>query len=265
MNRSITMNRVGMFATCFVALAVVGMSCGTASADLIASWNFNDLVASTGSGATQTPPSNQGQTSYAPATGMGTLNLTGWQVDNVGDVWGITNFGGTLTNAVGVTPAGQALALQGGIISGSTNVVNNGAMMILSFNLLNHVDPILSFASQRTSTGFGPSTGPNSVSYSTDNSTYTPFATYSPVSSFTSPNGLHTFDFTAINALDHASTVYLKLTFNGATNGSGNNRLDNIQLNATSSPIPLPAAAFVFVGVAGAAGVARRRFKSLLS
>lgn len=250
-------------ASIVVVALVIGTNCEWANAALVAEWNFNNLVASTGAGAAQTPPSNQGQTAYSPSTGSGSLNLVGWTVDNVGAEWGITNFGGTTTNALGLTPAGQALALQGGVAA--PTVVNNGATLVLQFNLYNYIDPILTFASQRTATGFGPSSTPNAVSYSTDNSTYTPFSTYSPVTSFASPNGLHTFDFSSVAALDHATTAYIKLTFNGATNVAGNNRLDNIQLNATSAPIPLPPAAFVFMGVAAAAGAARRRILGLMA
>jgi hypothetical protein len=41
-----------------------------------------------------------------------------------------------------------------------------------------------------------------------------------------------------ITALDGAATAYLRITFNGASGASGNVRLDNIQLNATSSATP---------------------------
>jgi hypothetical protein len=232
---------------------------------LIAEWNFNDLTAGSGNATTGTPPSNQGQTSYAPSNGAGSLDLEGWTVNtpvagNPGTP-GITNFGGTTTNAYGGAGAGQALALQGGA-TGVTGVQNNGAMLILGFDLSGFVAPILTFASQGTGTGFVN----NQVSYSTDGVAYTSFSTYSPVANFADPNGLHTFDFSAIEALEFASSVFLKIAFLGASSVTGNNRIDNIQLNATAaSPVPLPGSGLVFSIGLIAVGMARRRIKAALA
>lgn len=102
---------------------------------------------------------------------------------------------------------GQALAIQGGALETSTPVQNNGATIVLQFNLSLFADPILTFASQRTSTGFGPTATPNVVAYSTDGASYTTLTTYSPPSSF----GLLTFDFAPIDSLDGAATAFLRL------------------------------------------------------
>lgn len=227
-----------------------------ANADLVAGWTFNNLTPGP-------PPSNANQTSYSPTTGAGTLTLSGW---TSAATTGITNFTGTTTNTFGGAVAGQALALQGGITGGT--VTNNGALLTLGFDLSGFINPILSFATQRTATGFGPAATPNTVSYSTDGVTYTSFATYSPVTSFTAPNGLQTFDFSAIDALDFDSSIFIQIAFFGATNISGNNRIDNIQLNATAatppSPVPVPGSAIVFMLGTVAVGAARKKIKAAL-
>ncbi len=211
---------------------------------LIAVWNFNDLSNPGGT----SEPSNANQTSYAPSSGSGSLTLAGW-TSRAGSTspQGISNFGGTTANAAGGDPAGQALALQGGTTG---TVVNNGATLTMLFNLVGYQDPILTFATQRTSTGF---TG-NQLSYSTDGTTFTSFgSTYAPPSSF----GIATFDLSSENSLDNQSDVYLRITFNGATSLSGNNRLDNIQLNVTAVPEPTDYALLVFGALFGAVQLVR--------
>ena len=54
-----------------------------------------------------------------------------------------------------------------------------------------------------------------------------------------------------LSALDGAATAFLRVTFDGATSSTGNNRLDNIQFNA----IPAPGA----IALLGLAGLAARR------
>lgn len=208
------------------SLAVVAAMTQVTHADLIAAWNFNDLS------TVSSVPSNANQTSYLPSLGSGSLTLSGW-TSRAGATapHGISNFGGTGLNAVGSDPAGQALALQAGTTSG---MPNNGAQATFQFNLLGYLDPIISFATQRTATGFNS----DQLAYSTDGISFTPFGLpYNAATSF----AVQTFDLSTVNALDNAATVYLRITFSGATSSSGNNRLDNIQMNATPTPAPEPA------------------------
>jgi hypothetical protein len=144
----------------------------------------------------------------------------------------IVYFAGTTINAVGSDPAGQALALQGG-----TANINNGRNITLQFNLSQYSDPILTFATQRTTTGFNN----NVIEWSTDGTTFSSAGIsgtnpYNPGTSFT----LQTFDFSNVNNLDNAATAFFRITFNGATTAAGNNRIDNIQLNATLNSTPVP-------------------------
>ena len=223
------------------------LSAGSAPAALLALWNFNTLSTTGGL------PSNANQTSYSASTGTGTLTLVGW-TSRAGTAapHGISNFSGSPTNANLGDPNGQALALQGG----TTAITNNGASAVFSFSMSGFENAILTYATQGTATGFTS----NQVAWSTDGISYTNFgAAYAPVSSYSaSPNGLQTFDFSAINTLDGAATAFVRITFSGATSTSGNNRLDNIQLNATAVPEPSAAAALALSGLALASRRRRR-------
>lgn len=212
-----------------ILLALLGSAAASHGA-LVAYWNFNGLSNSTNNG-----------TAYAPTSGTGSLDLAGW---NTTATSGITSFGGTTANAISPDPAGQSLALQGGPTGGT--VSNNGGTMVLGLNLTDLDNPVLTIATQRTGTGFNS----NQVAYSTDGTNYTNFeAAYLPASTF----GLQSFDFSAVNGLDGDSSVFIKITFSGATGITGNNRIDNIQVNA----IPEPAAALL--GSLGLLSLLRRR------
>jgi endonuclease I len=191
---------------------LAAMTISLAFGDTVAYWNFNSLTNGTNNGA-----------SYVANTGSGTLSLTGW---NTTSTTGITAFAGTTTNALNSDPAGLALALQGG----TTAVNNNGASMVISFSMSGKINPILTFATQRTNTGFNS----NQLAYSTDNTSYTNFgATYNPPSVFGTT--VQSFDLSSIDALDGAATVYLKITLSGASSTGGNNRIDNILVSAPAS------------------------------
>ncbi|MBD2629847.1 PFE-CTERM domain-containing protein [Trichormus variabilis] len=144
----------------------------------------------------------------------------------------ITYFGGTTINVVGSAPAGNALSLQ----AGASNI-NNSKNITLQFNLSQYSDPILTFATQKTSTGFNS----DLVEWSINGTTFSTVGIsgtnpYNPATSF----ALQTFDFSNVNAIDSASTALFRITFNGATSSAGNNRIDNIQLNATLNATPVP-------------------------
>lgn len=220
MNRSIASTRPFLLISA-LALSISIASHNDVQAINIGYWNFNTL--------TPSPLNNANQLVYTPTSGAdstATLTLGGINSSATG---GITNFAGTTINAVGSDPAGQALAIQGNSTGSGVTVTNNGGTLTLLLNLTGYVDPILTFATRDTATGFSN----NQVSYSTDGTNFTNFgAAYNPTTTF----ALQTFDFSSVNALDGASSASFRITFDGATDGSGNNRLDNIQLNATAVP-----------------------------
>jgi hypothetical protein len=197
------------FAAVVLILLGVGLfPSSQASADLIAYWNFNALVNNTNNGNI-----------YGADTGSGVIFLDGW------DSEGPNAKAGTTINALGGDPAGQALGLE--------SDANNGASMVFFFNMAGLIDPILTFAERRNEFGFDSI----QASWSTDGVTFTDFG--SPFVSPTGVFGLRVLDFSSINALDGALNAFIKLTFDGATERFGKNRIDNPQINA-STAIPEP-------------------------
>ena len=74
---------------------------------------------------------------------------------------------------------------------------------ILNFTLSSYFDPILTFATQKTATGFSA----NQIAWSTDGTNYTDFGLpYNPAASF----ALQTVDLSTINDLDGASSALLE-------------------------------------------------------
>jgi len=132
----------------------------------------------------------------------------------------LSSFGGTTLNDPRPTPiANNAIAL--------ANNSANGKSIVLKFSMSGYENPILTFATRGTSTGFNT----HQWAWSTDNVSYTNFGTNTVNN--TSTFLLRTLDLGAIDALDQAVEVYIRLTVSGATSATGNNRLDNIVLDAT--------------------------------
>ncbi|MFT3685836.1 MAG: MYXO-CTERM sorting domain-containing protein [Phycisphaerales bacterium] len=224
-----------------IAIAAIASAAlaGAAQADLVAYWNFNSLTTAINNGTT-----------YAASSGNGSIALTVPANDNAGTNQGIAAFAGSTINVLNGDAGGQALAIQGGATDPSSDpVTNNGSTLVMSFSMTGLVDPILSYATRGTSTGFDNV----QLAWSTDGVNYTNFgAAYSgrPTSFF-----LVTYDLSSIDALDGVASAYLRLTFNGATSVAGNNRLDNFQINATT---PTPGAA-ALLGLGALAAGRRRR------
>jgi hypothetical protein len=181
---------------------------------------------------------------------LGTLNSTSPDVQDASVTSaGLTtnvaaaNFGtfaGTTVNRLDASyVSGGALALQNG-----TNGANNGKYV--QFGIVSTTSAFsglsLSFASQRTGTGFNS----NQLSYSTDGVNFTNFGSaYTPASSFAvaGANVVQSFDLSGVSALSGVSTVYLRITFSGGTTSSaaGNNRIDNLIVSGNVQAVPEPA------------------------
>lgn len=238
--------------TC-VALAILAGAAvaNTASADLLAYWNFN---ASTPAAA----PGTLGVlTSTAVNAGAGTLSIGGGLVYNANfnstPNGQVGTFAGNVLNAVGADGSGGALSVVGSIGNSTGNSVDaNGGWVQFAISTSGYSNLVMTFAGRGTSTGFGSvNSAFNTVQTSTDGVNFSSFTTYeSRQTSFQ----LYTFNFGA--GLNNQSTVYVRLLLDGATSGNGNNRIDNVQFNATAIPAP---GALALVGLGGLVAARRRR------
>jgi hypothetical protein len=229
----------------FSLVAVVGL-CSPSNAATIAYWNFN-------SGSNATSGTFAASTLNVTA-GSGTLT-----VNNVAPANQVV-FGGTVSNLLSPDPDGTgrgvALALQGGASN-----ANNGGYLEFALNMSGYTDLQMSYAAQRTSTGFTS----NAISYSVDNGPFQPVTTITGLeSSFGTttavPASIETANFSSFTDINGSSNVRVRLTVDGATAETGNNRFDNVLFEATAVTVPEPASALL-LGLAGMAvtGLVRRR------
>ncbi|MFZ4776526.1 MAG: PEP-CTERM sorting domain-containing protein, partial [Terrimicrobiaceae bacterium] len=165
---------------------------------------------------------------YAANFGAGTIFLDG---TNGSSTWTslatnpqVTAFTGTAVNTSGTSlsttttsPAALALA----------NSSANGFNIVFTFSMAGKTDLTVSYATQKSGTGFNS----NQWAYSTDGSSWTNFgSTIVPAASYA------VVTLPTVTALDGDSSVFLRYTVSGASAAAGNNRLDNIQLNAVPEP-----------------------------
>jgi hypothetical protein len=195
---------------------------GGGSSGLIAGWDFQ----TTTTGGTIITASPNSPLSYTANFGTGTIYLDG---SNGSSSWTslvsnpeVTGFTGTAVNAgtgfsnVTTSPACLALA----------NSTANGKKVVFKFSMSGRKDLVVSYATQRSGTGFTThlwETSPDGSNWTTAETktiTATSFAATT---------------LTIITSLDNASNAYLRLTVTGGTTTTGNNRLDNIQLNANAA------------------------------
>ncbi|MBK6347770.1 MAG: chitobiase/beta-hexosaminidase C-terminal domain-containing protein [Bacteroidales bacterium] len=133
----------------------------------------------------------------------------------------LTAFTGTVLNDPRTTQiSGLAIAL--------ANNSANGKSVVFKFSMAGYIDPVMSFATRGTSTGFST----HQWAWSTDGSNFTNFGTNT--ANTTTTFLARSLDMSAINELDQAADVYLRLTLTGATSTTGNSRIDNLVINATA-------------------------------
>ena len=222
-----------------VTIVSLGWAVAQSSAQtLIAGWDFQ----TTSNGGTAAVASATGTPSplvYLANFGSGTLYLDG---TNGSSAWTtgvsnpqVTSFGGTTLNTAGTsfstsTSGAAALAL--------ANSSANGQFIVFSFSMAGHTDLSISYATQRTATGFSAQTW----DYSLDGSTWVTFDTITDI-----PTSFAVVTLSTISALAGDSSVFVRASFDGATAAAGNNRIDNIQFNA----VPEPTSTAMLVGGVG--------------
>lgn len=223
-----------------------------ARGDVVAYWNFNSYTTGSTLGRLD---------SIAPAQGAGTLTIGGgspvlsFNTSLVSPANGTVGaFTGTPLNSLESASVNGALAVIGGIGS----VTTNGGWVQFAISMTGLQDLEVSFATRGTSTGHRA----GQLSWSTDGTSFTNFGAAwdgGASSSFF----LVQRDLSGISALNDAANVFVRLTLSGATGTSGNNRIDNVQFNATPLVIPLPPAAWAglstMAGVVGFVAIRRRR------
>jgi len=198
-------------------------------ADLVAGWDFQ----TTTNGGTALAVSPNTPKLITANFGAGNLFLNGqngssdWFVPATGSTNTELNaFSGTIENTAGT---GFSTTTSGAAALALVNLTANGKSAVFRFSMAGFQDLVVSYATQRTATGFNA----HAWAFSTDGLTWTDHQSVVPPPA---PFGVLTLN--NITGLNDATDAYLRLTVSGATAAAGNNRFDNIQFNATAVPEP---------------------------
>lgn len=203
-------------------------SAAAVKADEIAVWNFND-------------------SNLIVDRGVGTLTTTVNPVD-------ILFLEGTTFsfNPAMPDPAGMALALLGG-----ANLQNNGSVLELHVSTLGYTNITVSWAWQRTDTGFNN----DLIQESVDGTTFQGFSFASIQTNFW---GGHHSSFFSGSQFDNNPFFAVRITLSGATSETGNIRFDNIVVTGTQI-VPEPTTMLLLGGgLAGVVAEVRRRRRARL-
>jgi hypothetical protein len=212
-----------------LALLFLSITGAAQAQEIIAGWDFQ----TTTTGGTAVLASPNTQTVFNANVGSGTLYLNGSEGSSSwASATELNAFGGTATNAVNglssVTTSPSALAVLGG-----TGNAANGKAISFKFSMTGKKDLQISFAAQRTSTGFSTLVW----EFSTNGATWTSIGTISSGSAAgtlaTSFATSGVLSLPTVTGLDNVSNAFVRLTFSGATASSGNNRLDNFRFMAS--------------------------------
>ncbi len=133
------------------------------------------------------------------------------------------SFAGTTINGNEGEVNGGSFCPQGG-----TDSENNGKHLILHLPTTDHEHIVVSYPTRRTSTGFNS----HAIEYTVDGETWTDFAV-KELTGFENnwvASQLFTLDFSEIAAVNNNSAFAIRITLDGATSASGNNRFDNISV-----------------------------------
>jgi autotransporter-associated beta strand protein len=226
----------------------------SAHAALLAGWDFQ----TTTNGGTAVLASPATPKLYTANFGSGSFFLDGsngssdWFVPAVGTTGTELNgFGGSATNTAGtdfstVTTSPAALALIGGGSTAPGVYSANGKFAVFTFSMAGYQDLVVSYACQRTNSGFTS----QFWDYSTDGVSWTSAQTVTSIaSSFSSGSGQTILN--TITGLNNVATAYLRFSGTGATSATGNNRFDNFQFNVSNYVQPSGTATWTGNGSGG--------------
>ena len=211
-----------------LALIFCLSSAAAVKADEIAVWNFND-------------------SNLIVDRGQGTLTTTA----NPADILFLE--GTTFSfNPAMPDPAGMSLAFQGG-----ANLQNNGMILELHASTLGYTNITVSWAWQRSDTGFNNDV----IQESIDGTTFQGFSFAAPQTNFWGGN--HSSFFSG-SPFDNNPFFAVRITLSGATSETGTLRFDNIVITGTQI-VPEPATMLLLSGgLAGVAAEVRRRRRARL-
>ncbi|MDX2017622.1 MAG: hypothetical protein SFY95_08310 [Planctomycetota bacterium] len=232
-------------------LATAGIA-ASANANLIAYWNFNNSTPNTTSG--QLGVLNSVTANAGLNGASATISLGGGLTFNTVSAGTANGAVGTFAGDAGVINGqpgevqGGALSIQGRIGgSGSQTANTNGGTVTFNINTAGYSGITMAWSGRGTGSGFSN----NKIETSVDGVTWvTQVASYSSTAS-----SFSLFSYSLNSAADNAANLRVRITFNGATTGAGNNRLDNVSFTAA---IPTPGS-LALVGVAGLVAARRRR------
>jgi endonuclease G len=208
----------------YVLLLLSFLATPVVAQTLIAGWDFQ--TATTGGTVIAAAPNTPNLLLSNFGNGQihldGTLGSSTWVTSTTGNQ--VSAFGGTAINA----GTGFQTTTNGASALATLNTSANGKSLVFAFSMTGYKDLAISYATQRSATGFTT----QQWEFSTDAQNWTQWQNVSPGTSFSLQN------LNPITGLNFSANAYLRLTFSGASGSSGNNRIDNIQFNATPSLPP---------------------------
>lgn len=194
---------------------------------LLAGWDFQ----TTTNGGTAAASAPSTPTLFNANFGSGTLYING---TNGSSTWVTATSGNELTSFSGTSSVNSTTGFSTSITSpASLALVNssaNGKSIVFQVDMTGSKNLTVSYATQRTSTGFTTQTW----EYSTNGTSWTSFSTQSSI-----PSAFGQIILPTVTALDNISTAFIRLTVTGASTSGGNNRLDNIQFRACKTDVTL--------------------------
>jgi len=242
-------------------VATVMMATASHAQVLVAGWDFQTTT--TGGTATAAAPatpkiytanfgagrlyfdgSNGSSNWFVPASGSTNTELNSFSGSNVNTLASDGTLLSTLTSGT------AALAVAGGAGTAPAAAAN-GKSAVFVFSMIDKINLSISLSAQRTTTGFTNQLWEYSANGGTSWANIGSFAsgtTAGTLASSFATSGV--LSLPTFSGLDGIADARVRVTFTGATASAGNNRLDNIQLNAVAVPEPSSGALLVLGGAA---------------